>query len=181
MSERYPSDLDGPPDPNRFPITVCTPSCLGVTLNLVNQRIEPTGPFIELLNRFPLEQLEEELARVDANMAQLNTARQLLDLAIQARRAANGGTRGIDSGRGSDSASVGVRPPLKQAILAVMADGPAAYAWTPSEIHSALDDRGWAPTGTAARAQISNRLSGLVDKGQVGKPDKGKYVLLGGD
>src|SRR6266508_1438957 len=90
MSKPYPSDADRLVDPNLIPITVCTPTWLGVTLSLMRQRVTPTGPFLDLLNGFPLEQLEDEQAKVAEQIAQLNTAKQLLDLAISARKAANG-------------------------------------------------------------------------------------------
>jgi hypothetical protein len=173
--------------PHPVPITVCTPAWLGVTLNLMRQRVTPTGPFLDLLNRFPLKQLEEERDKVAGQIAQLNTARQLLDLAISARKT-DGSTQIIAVGQAKTTESalpitpaIGGRPPLKQAILAVLADGENGYQWTPKEIHAELENRGWAPTTAAARAQISNRLSNLVESGQVLKPEKGLYVLVRGD
>jgi hypothetical protein len=185
MSKPYPGDAEGVPDPKPIPITVCTPTWLGANLTLVRQRVTPTGPFLELLNGIPLEQLEEELAKIDSDLARLNTARQLLDLAISARKAANG-----DEAIATPSATaeatgrltpIGTRPRLKQAILAVMAGAPSGYEWTPSDLHAALEARGWAPTTAAARSQISNRLGNLVESGQVRKPAKGLYVLVGND
>jgi hypothetical protein len=188
MSGPYPGDAGRTPDPNPVPITVCTPAWLGATLNLVRQRTEPTGPFLDVINRFPLEQLMEEREKLRVQMAQLNTAAQLLDLAISARRAANGqqedktiAAPSAEAVASAPAPTIGGRPRLKQAILRVMADTPPGTEWTPSELHSELENRGWAPTGTAARAQISNRLSDLVKSGQLDKPEKGRYVLVRGD
>jgi hypothetical protein len=188
MRKPYPSDGDESPDPNPVPITVCTPTWLGVTLNLMRQRVTPTGPFLDLLNRFPLEQLEDEQARVAEQIAQLNTAKQLLDLAISARKAANGAGRTTQAiGRPTETdtalpvAPIGVRPRLKQAILAVMADGSPDHEWSPTEIHAVLDSRGWAPETDSARSQISNRLRDLVKSGQLRKPAPGRYYLMRGD
>jgi hypothetical protein len=181
---RTPAPYHTPRTHHPVPITVCTPAWLGVTLNLVKQRTEPTGAFLDLINGFSLEQLEEERDKLLVQMAAMTTATQLLELAISARRAANG-DKTVSAPPAEATATapapgltpIGARPRLKQAILRVMADGPKGHEWTPSELHSALDDRGWAPTGTAARAQISNRLGDLVEALQLAKPGKGRYVL----
>jgi hypothetical protein len=148
----------------------------------------PAGPFIEVLNRFPVEQLEEELRKVMAQMTQLNTTAQLLRLAISAREATNGESR-VEAPAADATAShpapspvmVTRRPKLKTAVVNVMADGEHGRAWSPTELHRALDERGWAPQTAAARSQISNRLRELVAVGKVDKIGKGLYVLVGTD
>jgi hypothetical protein len=154
----------------------------------MKQRLTPTGPFLDLLNQIRLEELEEELAKVESQIAQLNTARQLLDLAISARKAANGdrqdatiSTPAAKATAIAPAPTIGVRPKLKQAILAVMADGAPGYGWSPTEIHSVLETRGWAPQTDSARSQISNRLRDLVKSGQLRKPEPGRYYLMRGD
>lgn len=175
MSEAYPTNRDF----EYAPIIVCTPGWLPATLRIVNQVSAPTGPFIDLLNRFPLPQLEEELEKVRGQIGQLDTAARLLELAIQARRASNGNSARIGTAVETDTAGSigGVRPKLKTAILGVMQPG-GDRVWSPIELHQALAERGWAPTGSAARSQISNRLGDLVESGQVVKPEKGLYKLV---
>jgi len=154
---------------------------------MANQ-VDPTGQFLDLLNRFSLEQLEEERAKLRAQIAQLNTASQLLDLAINVRTAANGQQDDkvipappATAGATGPAPTVGGRPRLKEAILGVMAEGADAYEWRPAEIHAALEARGWAPQTASARSQISNRLGDLVEAGQLRKPRPGHYRLVRGE
>jgi hypothetical protein len=188
MSEAYPGDAARTPDPNPIPLTLCTPTWLGATLTLVKQQITPAGPFLDLLNSFSLEQLEEERAKLREQMTQWNTAAELLDLAISARKAANGARQdetvsvpGATATATAPPPRIGAKPPLKKAILAVMAGGGRNYEWSPTEIHAALDEHGWAPQTDSARSQISNRLRDLVKSGQLRKPRPGRYYLMRGD
>lgn len=185
MSRAYPLDESNGASRATSPITVCVPGLVYGRLRIVNQVSAPTGPFLDVLNRFPLDQLEDELAKVRGQMAQLNTAAQLLQLAIDTRRGANGSVT-VNAPAASATATapdpeVATRPKLKSAILAVLTDGPRGRAWSPVEVHAALDERGWAPDTAHPRSQISNRLSDLVRSGQVEKTGKGRYVLMRND
>jgi hypothetical protein len=147
-------------------------------------------PFMETLEGFSLKQLQSELANVEHRMTQLSRVAQLLELAITLRETAeqkyaDGRTADVALRAPAASATataptprrVGGRPPLRVAVLAVMTDGEPGYRWSPAEIHRALDARNWAPTGQAARAQISNRLADLVKAEQVERVAPGRYVL----
>lgn len=147
------------------------------TVSTVNVTFDTNTPFIELLHGYPLERLEAERDRVRAEVARLNTAMQLLDLAITMRaaetpRSSARATATVDGG------SPTTRPrTLRASVLAVMSDGAPGTEWTPTAIHQALDGRGWSPKGSAARSQISNRLRDLVSTGQVEKVGSGRYTL----
>jgi hypothetical protein len=129
------------------------------------------------------EELVAEAGEVQRQIATLTTQLELLQLALRVKESQN--PLKVSTGAAStheDALPVtvatgrGERPPLKAAILGVMADEPGRV-WTPTVVHAELDARGWGPRGSAARAQVSNRLASLLSSGQVSKLGKGRYVL----
>lgn len=137
-------------------------------------------PFVDLLNRFPLDQLEEERAKVQEQMAQLDTVARLLDYAISARRATDGASTATGPAEAAARPpQIYATPPLRTRVLSIMAEGGPDRHWSPAEIHAALEARNWAPQTAAARSQISNRLRELLAAGQIEKLGKGRYVVKG--
>jgi hypothetical protein len=137
------------------------------------------------------KELVAELNEVQRQIAALNTHAELVQLVLRFKEAtgttvrppaahakAGAGSVTVAGGGSATVAATGGtdRPTLKAAILSLMADSPHKV-WTPTELHAALDAKGWAPEGTAARAQISNRLAALVKSMQVTKLGKGRYAL----
>src|SRR4051812_13991988 len=115
----------------------------------------------KVLGSLTAAELEDGIREVQQQIAELATRQELLQLLLRAKQGAS------DSVIPADPIQRG-RPPLRAAILQVMAEG-GAREWGPSELHDALEGRGWAPTTKAARSQISNRLRDLVASGHVKK------------
>lgn len=70
----------------------------------------------------------------------------------------------------------GARPTLRQAIVLVMRDN-TARRWTVHELVAALDEQGWLPDRGDAAKRVSDMAGEMVRVGQLGRVDRGIYVL----
>lgn len=138
---------------------------------------------MNVLDELSHDQLVAELGDVQRQIATLTTQQELLQLALRVKESRSTKSVAVGTATSHEAAlpitvvaSQGEKPPLKTAILGVMASEPSKV-WTPTDVHAALDARSWGPQGSAARAQVSNRLASLVSSGQVNKLGKGRYAL----
>jgi hypothetical protein len=132
--------------------------------------LTPPPVLATLLSLNP-DQVQSELAEVQRLRNQLETYETLLNLVSRLAQPPDGeAVRQLPS-----DPSPAMKPKtLREAILTIMADG---RTWRPAEVFHRLNERGWAPAGSAARSQVSNRIRAMLKRGEIAQLDDGSYRL----
>lgn len=143
----------------------CVLGFMSLPLRLMRTKPLATSPFTKALEQTSLADLHAERQAVANNMAALENHLHLLDLAIQWKK----GDAGDENGER--------RPSLRAGIVEILND---SAPLRPTEIYAELNERGWAPGGKNAKAQVAARLSKLVGSGhlaRVGEKGSSRYTL----
>jgi len=70
----------------------------------------------------------------------------------------------------------GVKPTLRQAIVATMRSAPGSE-WPNSEVIAALDRHGWGPQGNNAAHIVRSKLAEMARMGELKNVARGTYML----
>jgi hypothetical protein len=129
------------------------------------EQIELPAVLRDLMKMKP-DEVRGALAQVQALMAQLDTFESLLMMVADLAQG--------DGSNGAEPERIPQPRTLREAVIAIMSDG---KLWKPAEVLHALTDHGWAPNGSAARSQVSNRLRDMLKREEVTQAADGRYRL----
>ena len=79
----------------------------------------------------------------------------------------------LTSGKAAESP----KPPLAKAVRMILAETPRP--WRMTELRDELILREWWPQGATPERQLTNRVTGLVKRGDVVRPSRGVVALRG--